>query len=195
MTVAAPHCKNLANRLKSLAVLAVCDSFRNETTEFAHVVLPVTQWAEENGTLTNLEGRVVRRRHALIPPDGVKSDIAVISELAERLGCGAKFAFNSPEEVFEELRCASSGGIADYAGITYERIDREGGVFWPCPSARHPGSPRLFAEQFHHTDGRARFHAVEHRAAGEEPDADYPLYFTTGRYQEHYNSGTQTRRV
>ncbi|HJZ54555.1 MAG TPA: molybdopterin dinucleotide binding domain-containing protein, partial [Gemmataceae bacterium] len=171
------------------------DAFLNETAELAHVVLPVPQWAEEEGTLTNLEGRVIRRRRAVAPPPGVKSDIEVLRELAARLGCAEKFGFASAEDVFDELRRATIGGVADYSGITYDCIDRENGVFWPCPSEGHPGTPRLFAERFHHADGKARFHPVEHRAAGEEPDADYPLYFTTGRYREHYNSGAQTRRV
>jgi assimilatory nitrate reductase catalytic subunit len=195
VAVASPHAGNVLNRLKSLDFLAVCDPFVNETAELADVVLPVTQWAEEDGTMTNLEGRVLRRRRVVPPPPGIKSDIDVMRELAERLGCGAKFAFASPQEVFEELRRATAGGLADYAGITYERIDRESGVFWPCPSESHPGTPRLFGERFYHSDGLARFHAVGHRLAGEEPDSDFPLYFTTGRYQEHYNSGVQTRRT
>lgn len=195
VAVASPHAGNVIERLKSLNFLAVCDSFVNETAELADVVLPVTQWAEEDGTMTNLEGRVIRRRQAVSPPAGVKSDLDVIRGLAERLGCGEKFAFDSAGAVFEEFRRATSGGTADYAGITYDRIDHENGVFWPCPSPTHPGTPRLFAERFHHADGKARFHAVEHRPAGEEPDAAYPLYFTTGRYQEHYNSGAQTRLV
>jgi assimilatory nitrate reductase catalytic subunit len=195
VAVASPHTGRVIERLKSLDFLAVCDAFVNETAELADVALPVTQWAEEDGTMTNLEGRVLRRRQAVAPPEGVKSDIDVLRGLAERLGCGEKFAFTSPEAVFDELRRATAGGIADYAGITYDRIDREGGVFWPCPSWHHLGTPRLFAERFHHADGKAKFHAVEHRAAGEEPDAEFPLYFTTGRYQEHYNSGAQTRQV
>jgi assimilatory nitrate reductase catalytic subunit len=195
VAVASPHAANIIDRLKALDFLAVCDSFVNETAEHAHVVLPVTQWAEEDGTMTNLEGRVIRRRRALAPPPGVRSDIDIIRGLADRLGCGEKFTFYAPEEVFAEFRRATAGGTADYAGITYDRIDREGGVFWPCRSEHDPGTPRLFADRFHHPDGRAKFHAVEYRPAGEEPDASFPLYFTTGRYQEHYNSGTQTRRV
>src|SRR5207302_1538994 len=97
--------------------------------------------------------------------------------------------------VFDELRRATTGGPADYSGISYDRIDREEGVFWPCPGEEHPGTPRLFAARFAHPDWKARFHVVVHRPAGEEPDADYPLYFTTGRYKEHYNSGAQTRMV
>ena len=123
------------------------------------------QWAEEEGTLTNFEGRVIRRAPGgrCLPP-GVRGDIDVLRELARRLGCGAKFDFDGPREVFDEFRQATAGGVADYAGITYDRIDQEGGVFWPCPSEDHPGTPRLFAERFHHPDGRARFHAVEHRS-------------------------------
>lgn len=189
VAVASPNAGHIGKRLQSLELLVVCDSFANETTEHAHAVLPVCQWAEEEGTMTNLEGRVIRRRIAAEPPAGVRSDVEIIRELAHRLGCGDKFAFHSQREVFDELRRATAGGIADYSGITYDRIDAEDGVFWPCPSEDHPGTPRLFAERFAHADGRARFHAVEHRAAGEEPDRDYPLYLTTGRYKEHYNSG------
>ena len=97
--------------------------------------------------------------------------------------------------MFDELGRATAGAKADYAGLTYERIRDARGVFWPCPSADHPGTPRLFADRFAHPSGRARFHVVPYRPAAELPDAEYPLYFTTGRYKEHYNSGAQTRRV
>ena len=195
LAVAAPNLTNVLDRLKSLDFLLVLDHFLGETAELADVVLPVRQWAEEDGTMTNLEGRVIRRRRALDPPPGVPSDLDVLCQLAARLGHADKFGFASSEAVFEEFRRATAGGPADYAGITYDRIDREDGVFWPCPDEAHPGTPRPFTERFYHPDGRAKFHAVEHRPAGDEPDADYPLYFTTGRYQEHYNSGAQTRRV
>src|SRR3982751_218632 len=88
-----------------------------------------------------------------------------------------------------------AGARGDYSGLTYERLDREQGVFWPCPSLDHPGTPRLFADRFSHPDGKAKFVVVDHRPAGEEPDREYPYYFTTGRYKEHYNSGAQTRHV
>jgi assimilatory nitrate reductase catalytic subunit len=195
VAVASPHAGRIEKLLRSLDFLVVCDSFLNETSAHAHAVLPVYQWAEEEGTLTNLEGRVVRRRVVARPPKGVRGDIDILRELADRLGCGGKFAFHAPRDVFEEFRQATAGGPADYSGITYDRIDREDGVFWPCPSEQHAGTPRLFADHFAHSDGKARFHAVVHRPAGEEPDADYPLYFTTGRYKEHYNSGAQTRMV
>lgn len=195
LVVASPDARAVHKRLAELDLLVVCDSFLNETTELAHVVLPIKQWAEEDGTLTNLEGRVILRRRASEAPDGARSDVEIMCELAERLGHGDKFRYANSEAIFEELRRATAGGKADYSGITYERLEREQGVFWPCPSQDHPGTPRLFAERFAFPDGRARFHVVHHRPAGELPDREYPLYFTTGRYKEHYNSGAQTRRV
>lgn len=89
---------------------------------------------------------------------------------------------NSPADIFEELRVASKGGPNDYYGITWERIDREMGIFWPCPSLEHPGTPRLYeGGKFAHPDGKAHMHTVECRPAAEEPDVEYPIILTTGR--------------
>jgi len=195
VAVASPNARHIARRLASLELLVVADAFENDTTADAHVILPIKQWSEEEGTMTNLEGRVILRQRAQEAPPGPRSDLEIIAGLAERLGEGPRFRFDSTEAVFDELRAATAGGKADYSGITYARIRAESGVFWPCPAADHPGTPRLFAETFAFPDGKARFHAVRHRAAAELPDDDYPLYFTTGRYKEHYNSGAQTRRV
>ncbi|HEY1186315.1 MAG TPA: molybdopterin dinucleotide binding domain-containing protein, partial [Gemmata sp.] len=195
VAVAAPNLARILPKLQALELLVVCDAFHNETSEHAHVFLPVYQWAEEDGTVTNLEGRVIRRRAVARPPTGPRTDLAVLHALAARLGCGEKFRFGSAEGVFDELRRATAGAVADYSGISYAKIERQGGVFWPCRSEDDPGTPRLFAERFGHADGRAQFFPVEHRAAGEEPDAEFPLFFTTGRYKEHYNSGAQTRGV
>jgi assimilatory nitrate reductase catalytic subunit len=192
VAVASPDSGRIVNRLKSLDFLAVCDAFPNETSATADVILPTLQWAEEEGTMTNFEGRVLHRRVIAEPPPGCKSDLEILQELARRMGHEEKFNFNSTRELFDEFRRATAGGTADYSGMTYERIDAAGGLFWPCPAEGHPGSPRLFQDRFHHPDGRARFHGVEHRPAGEEPDGDYPLFFITGRYLEHYNSGVQT---
>jgi assimilatory nitrate reductase catalytic subunit len=191
--VSAPRARQVQRRLERLPLLVVSDFVLSETAAIADVVLPTTQWAEEDGTMTNLEGRVLRRRALRPPPDGVRSDLDVIAELALRLGTVAFAA--SPRETFDELRRASAGGPADYAGIDWERIDAEDGVFWPCPAPEHPGVPRLFAERFAHPDGRARFVAVEHRDSAEVTDAAFPLLLTTGRVLAHYQSGAQTRRV
>jgi assimilatory nitrate reductase catalytic subunit len=194
IVVSAPDSARVERRLAELDFLVVCDIFASETARRADVVLPTTQWAEEDGTLTNFEGRVVLRRAALRPPATVRSDLEILEGIAQRLGCGERFP-SRPQVVFDELRRASAGGKADYAGITYDRIAAEDGVFWPCPDERHPGTPRLFLDAFATPDGRARFHPVSHRAAGEDPDDEFPLYLTTGRTLVHYQSGTQTRRV
>jgi assimilatory nitrate reductase catalytic subunit len=190
--VSAPDARRVLRRLADLDFLAVSDFFLSETAELADVVLPSAMWAEEDGTMTNLEGRVIRRRRALDPPDGVRDDLQLLAELAGRLGVPG-FSGDA-ETVFEELRRASAGGAADYSGISYRRIDEEQGVFWPCPAPGHPGTPRLFAERFATPDGRARFLRVEHVPAHEEPDRDHPYVLTTGRVLAHYQSGTQTRR-
>ncbi|GAA2478937.1 molybdopterin oxidoreductase [Winogradskya humida] len=194
IAVSAPHSSNVIERLRALDLLVVSDIFLSETAALADVVLPTAQWAEEEGTMTNLEGRVIRRRKAAEPPGEVRTDLRFLKDLADRLGRGAFFS-DEPREVFEELRRASAGGIADYAGITYERIDDEDGVFWPCPAEDHPGTPRMFTDGFPTADGRARFVRVEHRDPNELPDRDYPYVLTTGRNMQQYQSGTQTRRV
>ncbi|MEH1123358.1 molybdopterin oxidoreductase family protein [Micromonospora sp. CPCC 206061] len=192
--VSAPRAAHIEERIKSLDLLVVSDFVLSETAALADVVFPTAQWAEEDGTMTNLEGRVLRRHALREPPPGVRTDLAVIAELASRLGNGARFT-TEPRAVFEELRRASAGGTADYAGVTWERVDAEDGVFWPCPSVDRPGTPRLFLDTFHTPDGLARFLPVEHRPAAEEVDAEYPLYLTTGRVLAQYQSGAQTRRI
>jgi assimilatory nitrate reductase catalytic subunit len=125
----------------------------------------------------------------------VRTDLAVLAELADGLGPhGVRFP-TDPHAVFEELRRATAGGLADYAGVTWERVDAENGVFWPCPAEDLPGTPRLFEKSFATQDGRARFTAVEHRPAAEEVCEEFPLYLTTGRVLAQYQSGAQTRRV
>ncbi|MBL6081321.1 molybdopterin oxidoreductase family protein [Belnapia sp. T18] len=194
LLVAAPNTNRVRERLAALDMLVVADPFLSETAALADVVLPVAHWAEEAGTITNLEGRVLLRDRLVAPPPGVLTDLELLQEIAERLGRG-KFFSADARDVFEELRRASAGGIADYAGITWERIVAEQGVFWPCPTPGHPGTPRPFQERFATPDGRARFHAVEQPLSAEPPDQEYPLLLTTGRVLAQYNSGTQTRRV
>ena len=119
IAVSAPRAGHVQERLDALDFLVVSDIFLSETAARADVVLPTTQWAEEEGTMTNLEGRVLLRRQAALPPDGVKSDAEALTAIAQKLGYGAYFQ-SEPRAIFDELRLASSGGIADYAGITYE---------------------------------------------------------------------------
>jgi assimilatory nitrate reductase catalytic subunit len=192
--VSAPRAARIQDRLRALDLLVVADLVLSETAAMADVVLPTAQWAEEDGTMTNLEGRVLRRRAVRPPPPCVRTDLAVLADLAAGLGVVAGFPAD-PRTVFEELRRASAGGPADYAGVTWDRIDAADGVFWPCPAEDEPDTPRLFAEDFPTADGRARFVPVEHRPAAEEACADYPYLLTTGRVLAQYQSGAQTRRI
>jgi assimilatory nitrate reductase catalytic subunit len=194
LAVSAPRVAHIEKRLDALDFLMVSDFFLSETAERADVVLPSAQWAEEEGTMTNLEGRVILRERAMPPPEGVRTDLEILAALAGGLGCGSFFPSN-PSCIFEELRRASAGGPADYSGITYDRIRKQDGVFWPCPAENHPGTPRVFLDRFATPDGRARFHPVEFQPPAEEPDPDFPLYLTTGRLMAQYQSGNQTRRI
>ncbi len=202
--VSAPRAARIEGRLRDLDLLVVVDFLRSETAALADVVLPTAQWAEEDGTMTNLEGRVLRRRALRSPPPGVRTDLELLAALAAALEQGPGRPADrgrgpalspEPQVVFEELRAASAGGLADYAGISWERIDAQEGAFWPCPEIDGPDTPRLFADRFPTPDGRARFHAVQHRPAAEQVCAAYPLHLTTGRVLAQYQSGTQTRRV
>ncbi len=195
LMVSLPDNAVVQRALQSLDPLVVIDFFLSETAELADVVLPGSVWCEDEGTTTNLEGRVVKINRAASPPGEARRDVEIISELARRLGRGRYFPYRSTREVWDELRLASRGGVADYYGISWEKIEAQGGVFWPCPTEDHPGTPRLFGERFGHPDGRARFFAVAYAPPAEEPGGDYPFRLTTGRVVYHYLSGNQTRRL
>jgi len=194
--VSAPDNNYIREALERLEFFAVIDFFMSETARYADLVLPSSLMEEDDGTTTSAEGRVIRHRQAVDPPHSALQDWKIICDLAARLGVQDKFNYESPREIFEELRVASRGGVADYYGITWEKIDENMGVFWPCPSLEHPGTPRLYeGGKFGHADGRAHFQPVEWRPQSEEPDDEYPIILTTGRVVAHYLSGTQTRRI
>ncbi|GAC1415263.1 MAG: molybdopterin oxidoreductase family protein [Candidatus Velthaea sp.] len=193
--VSAPRTLALRERLERTEHVVVCDFFPSETTAYAHVVLPVLQWAEECGTITNLEGRVLLRERCADAPAGPRSDLQILYDLAERLGLPRLLPDVAPEAVFNELRAASAGGRADYSGISYERLRSGAPLYWPVPHIDHAGTPALFADRFPTADGRARFVPVSSHSHIEEGDAEFPWTLTTGRVREHYLSGTQTRRV
>jgi assimilatory nitrate reductase catalytic subunit len=195
IAVSAPHSSNVQERLSALDFLVVADFVLSETAALADVVFPVTQWAEETGTLTNLEGRILLRAKALDAPARVRSDLDVIAGLASRLGQpGDRFPADA-KTVFDELRIASKGGVADYSGVSYARLAAGEALHWPVPTEEHPGTPRMFLDRFAHPDGRARFVPVEHTGPAEQPDAEFPLQATTGRVLQHYQSGAQTRLI
>jgi assimilatory nitrate reductase catalytic subunit len=194
LLVSAPDALAVRRRIEELDLLVVCDFVPGETARLADVVLPVTQWAEEEGTMTNLEGRVLRRRKALDPPDDARSELDVLADLAVLLGAPGTWD-TDPALVFDELARASAGGRADYSGLSHARLDAHPeGFFWPCPDGS-AGTPRMFVEQFAHPDGLARMVVTDPGAPADDLDADRPVYLVTGRVLAHYQSGAQTRRV
>ncbi len=195
LMVSLPDNAVVQRALARLDPLVVIDFFLSETAELADVVLPGSVWCEDEGTTTNLEGRVVKINRAAEPPGQARRDWEIVCELARRLGRGQYFPYRTSREIWDELRLASKGGIADYYGITWEKIAEQGGVFWPCPSLDHPGTPRLFVDRFAHPDGRARFHPIAYAPPAEEPSDAFPFRLTTGRVVYHYLSGNQTRRL
>jgi assimilatory nitrate reductase catalytic subunit len=204
--VSLPDSRFVGRMLDKLEFYVAIDFFLNETARHADIVLPGSLHEEDEGTVTQIEGRVIKVNRCVDPPGDAQQDWYIIQDIARALGRERGFTFQNPREIFAELRQASAGGIADYAGITYERIEKEHGVFWPCPSEDHPGTPRLFEAdswnpvaqgrgRFYFPDGKARFHAIEYAPPAEDVDAEYPIILTTGRVVSQFLSGTQTRRI
>jgi assimilatory nitrate reductase catalytic subunit len=194
--VSLPNTDFIREALDRLEFFAVIDFFLSETAHHADVVLPGCLQEEDEGVVCSAEGRVIHIQGVVEPPGLARRDWQIFCDLAARLGHGQRFSYGSSREIFDELREASRGGIADYGGITYEKIDRQMGVFWPCPTEDHPGTPRLFeGGRFFHPDGKARFSALENRPSGDPVSDEFPVYLTTGRVVSQYLSGTQTRRI
>lgn len=194
--VSLPNNNYVRAALEKLEFYVCIDFFLNETARHADIILPGSLHEEEEGTVTTAEGRVTRIRQAVTPPGNARTDTAIILELAARLGAADKFSYANSEDIFNELRIASKGGTADYYGITYEKIAKNMGVFWPCPTLEHPGTPRLWEDRkFATADGKAHFNPTPYRDPGEVTDNEYPIVLTTGRVVSQYLSGTQTRRI
>lgn len=195
LMVSLPDNAVVQRALDNLELLVVVDFFMSETAERADVVLPGSAWCEDEGTTTNLEGRVIKINKAAEPPGEARADWEIACDLARRLGRGEYFPFRTSREIWDELRVASRGGVSDYYGISWEKIDAQDGVFWPCPSEDHPGTPQLFAERFYHPDNKARMFPIPYQPPAEEPGPDYPFRLTSGRVVYQYLSGNQTRRL
>ncbi|MFB9990125.1 molybdopterin oxidoreductase family protein [Bacillus benzoevorans] len=189
-----PNAGFVEEGIRKLDLLVAVDMFLSETAQLAHVILPAASFLENEGTLTNLEGRVLLREAARPVPGMVKQDWEILCDIAGRMGKGSYFPYGSAEEIFAELRRASRGGMADYYGITYDRLRKEEGIYWPCPTLEHPGEKRLFTAAFAHSDGKAKIAIVNHHYPKERVDEQYPLILTTGRVLEHYLTGVQTRK-
>lgn len=172
--------------LSALDFLVVQDIFLTETAKLADVVLPSTCFAEKDGTFTNTERKVLRVRKALDAPGEARGDYQIISAIARQMGYEMDYADASA--VMDEINRLTPS----YGGISYARIDKEGGLVWPCPTADHPGTPVLHRNAF--SRGKGVFFPIEYRPPAELPDAEYPFVLTTGRVYEHYHTGTMTRK-
>lgn len=195
--VSAPNLNYVRKQMKNLDFMVCVDFYLSESAEFADVVLPTTTWAEDEGTTTNVEGRIIKINRAQMPLGESKPDWQIQVEIAERMGRGKYFShLKTSLDIFNELRKASKGGTADYYGVTWEKIEKQDGVFWPCKDESDPGTPHLFLDKkFYHPDGKAKLFALPYTPPAEEPDQEYPLRLTTGRVVYHYLSGNQTRRI
>nr|WP_145049181.1 molybdopterin oxidoreductase family protein [Paenibacillus xylanexedens] len=191
--VSNPNVRLVEEGLRKLDFLVVADMFLSDTARMADVVLPVTAYLENEGTLTNLEGRVLLREQGIPAPGEALHDWDILCRIAAEMGKASYFQFQSAEEIFNELREASRGGVADYYGITYERLRQEKGIYWPCPSVETTGEGLVFAERFAHADGRASFTA-EASPGWNEVSREFPLILTNGRVLPHYLTGVQTHR-
>jgi assimilatory nitrate reductase catalytic subunit len=204
--VSLPDNTFIARMLEKLEFFVAIDFFMSETAQYADVVLPGSLHEEDEGIVTSAEGRVIKINKAVDCPGEARQDWRIIQDIAAALGRPHGFTFAGPRAILDELRRASAGGIADYAGITYEKIERQYGVFWPCPADDHPGTPRLFEEgswnpvargngRFYFPDGKARFNVAPYAGPAEDTDDEYPIILTTGRVVSQFLSGTQTRRI
>ena len=201
--------------LEKLDFYCAIDFFLNDTARHADIVLPGSLHEEDEGTVTQVEGRVIKVNKAVDCPGEAREDWRIIQDIAGALGREKGFTFASPREIFEELRRASKGGVADYSGVTYEKIEQQMGVFWPCysedprtgaPTPDHAGTPRLFEPgsynpiakgngPFYFPDGRARFNVADYRDPVDDASEEFPIFLTTGRVVSQFLSGTQTRRI
>lgn len=212
--VSLPDNNFVRQALEKLDFYVAIDFFMNETARYADIVLPGSLQEEDEGTVTQVEGRIIKINRVVECPGEARRDWQIIQDIARALGRETGFTFESPREIFDELREASRGGVSDYSGVTYERVEENFGVFWPCPDhvpeGARPvgpqGTVRLFepdswnpvakgAGPFYFPDGRARFNPTAYKGPKEDIDEAYPIILTTGRVVSQFLSGNQTRRI
>jgi predicted molibdopterin-dependent oxidoreductase YjgC len=189
-----PDLRHARHVMEELEFVLVQDIFMNETAEYADIILPATSFAEKDGTFTNSDRRVQLIRKALDAPGEARNDWEIICDLAQRVEekigrkTSAGFKFASPSDIWNEMARLTP----PFQGITHERLNRESGVHWPCPTEDHPGTPYLFEDTF--PKGRGQLTPLEYNPSSELPDNEYPFILSTGRVLYHWHGGTMTRR-
>ncbi len=189
-----PDLNHARNALASLEHLVVQDIFMTETAWLADVVLPATAWPEKTGTVSNTDRMVQMGKKAIDAPGDAKPDLWILQQLGNRLGCNWNYQgeHDGVAAVYDEMRQAMHAAIG---GITWERLERESSVTYPCLSADDPGSPTVFIDSFPTADGRVKLVPADIIPANERPDAEYPFVLITGRQLEHWHTGSMTRRA
>jgi len=184
-----PDANVVEERMEELEFIAVQDIFMTETAKFADVILPATTWAERGGTVTNTDRRVQRMRGVQKVHENTKHDFEILCEIGDLLFEDDTFAFETPEDVFEEMREV----MPSYHGMSYDALGEEG-LHWPCLEPGDEGDPFLYEDEFGTESGLGHVEGVRHQPPKEVPDEEYPLILTTARLEEHYNTGTMSRR-
>jgi formate dehydrogenase major subunit len=184
-----PDATHAREAMASLEHMVVQDIFLTETAYLADVVLPAGAFAEKTGTFTNTDRIVQMGRQAIDPPGDAKQDLWIIQEIGKRLDLDWNYKHVS--EVFDEMRHT----MPSIAGITWDRLEREDAVTYPCVQEGDPGDPVVFIDDFPRESGRARFVPADIIPANERPDTEYPMVLITGRQLEHWHTGSMTRRA
>ncbi|RFO98081.1 formate dehydrogenase subunit alpha [Rhodoferax lacus] len=189
-----PDLNHARHALASLEHMVVQDIFMTETAWLADVVLPATAWPEKTGTVSNTDRMVQLGKQAIQAPGQAKPDLWIIQDIARRMGLNWNYEgeFDGVAAVYDEMRQAMHAAIS---GITWERLQRESSVTYPCLSAEDPGAPTVFLDKFDTTDGRVNLVPADIIPANERPDADFPFVLITGRQLEHWHTGSMTRRA
>ncbi|GGL64895.1 formate dehydrogenase subunit alpha [Halocalculus aciditolerans] len=181
-----PGSNHASEMLEEMEFLVVQDLFLNDTAQFADVVLPAVSFLEKTGTFTNTDRRVQMVKQVIEPKGDAKADWEILQDLANRMG--REWDYSETSEIMEEMRQLTP----IYGGITQERVEEEGGLQWPCYDLDHPGTERLYEEEFNTDDGKAHLQPVGYGEPGELPDEEYPFSLTTGRVLYQYHTGTMT---
>lgn len=189
-----PDLNHARHALASLEHLTVQDIFMTETAWLADVVLPATAWPEKTGTVSNTDRMVQLGKQAIDPPGQARPDLWIIQQIAKRMGLSWNYlgAHDGVAAVYEEMRQTMHATIA---GITWDRLQRESSVTYPCLTADDPGVPTVFMERFDTIDGRVHLVPADIIPANERPDGQYPFVLITGRQLEHWHTGSMTRRA
>ncbi len=193
-----PNTARIRKTLEKLECLIVQDAYKDvETIEYGHIFLPSGLWAEKEGVFTNTERRVNLVNNVIDPPGLAKSDLWIFNQMAKRFDNGQKIKFpETAEGVFDEMRELSKGRMLDYSGMTYQMLEEQCGVQWPCSEGAVIGSPRLYTDgKFQYADGKAKLIPLAFVDNNEKPDDEYPFWLSSGRVVEHFHTRTRTGKV